>query len=297
MSGRRGPTAVVGWLLFATLAGCGGPQEPEITPATLGADRLLYERGTAALEEGDWMRAREYFVQLRDGYPQSGLRADARLAVAETYEAEGSLESSVSAIASYQEFLSLYPTHERAAYAQYRLGMVYFNQMRAPDRDQTDTQNAIQEFERFIQRYPNSNLMPDVRTHLRLARDRRSESELIVGRYYYRRRWWPGAIDRLRSILDTDPGFSGRDAVYFYLGDALTRTNRLEDAQEAVELLERIPEEFPESEYLESGAEVLARARQRYAELSEQAQRAAQQSDAGPGDEAATSGSDPTSSR
>lgn len=263
------PIALLGgWLLLtAVLTACGGNAEPEITPATVDADRLLYERGSAALDEGDWMRAREYFLQLRDGYPQSPLRSDARLGVAQTYEQEGTVQASVNALTSYQEYLSLYPTNPRAPFAQYRLAMVYFDQMKGPERDQTDTRNAIREFETFIQRYPNSELMPEVREHLRLARDRLSESELMIGQYYYDRGWWPGAIDRFRSILDTDPGFTNRDAVYFYLADALTHSNQRAEAEESVALFERLQTEFPESPYIDDARESLARVEDKLATM------------------------------
>jgi hypothetical protein len=82
---RRWPRATRTPILAASLfiVGCGGGQ-PEITPATLDADRLLFARGTLALEDGDWIRAREYFTQIRDNYPQSAFRAEARLRVADT---------------------------------------------------------------------------------------------------------------------------------------------------------------------------------------------------------------------
>ena len=79
------------------------------------------------------------------------------------------------AINEFQEFLSFYPTHPRADYAQYKLGMAHFRQMRAPQRDQTETREAIREFETFVTRYPNSALMPEVKAKLREAQDRLSE--------------------------------------------------------------------------------------------------------------------------
>ena len=145
--------------------------------------------------------------------------------------------------------------------------MVHFNQMRAPDRDQTDTRDAIGEFEAFIQRYPNSELMPEVRKHLRLARDRLTEAELIVGRYYFGRKWWPGAIDRFRAVLEDDPGFSRRDSIYFYLGDALSRVPRAQEVEEGIGYLERVESDFPESEHVEEAREALATARVALAEL------------------------------
>ena len=53
------------------------------------------------------------------------------------------------------------------------------------------------------------------------ARDRLSDSEYRVGLFYHRVRWYPGSIERLRGVIDSDPEFTNRDAVYFYLGENL----------------------------------------------------------------------------
>ena len=49
-------------------------------------------------------------------------------------------------INEFQEYLSFYPTNPRADYAQYQLGIAHHKQMRAPERDQTETREAIKEF-------------------------------------------------------------------------------------------------------------------------------------------------------
>ena len=61
-----------------------------------------------------------------------------------------------------------------------------------------------------------------------MARSPRSpqRSLLRVGLHYYRVRWYPGAIDRFREVLRDDPGFSGRDGIYFYLAESLSRTDK-----------------------------------------------------------------------
>ena len=135
------------------ITGCGGGQ-PEITLATVDADSLLFERGTLALEDRDWIRAREYFAQIRDNYPQSPLRAEARLRIADTFDGEGNAAAYVMALEAYGEFLALFPLDERAGYAQYKLAMVYFQQMRRPERDQSETRGAISQFRLFEERYP-----------------------------------------------------------------------------------------------------------------------------------------------
>jgi outer membrane protein assembly factor BamD len=184
-----------------------------------------------------------------DSYPQSTYRADAKLGLADTYLGEGSAESNVLAINEYREFLSFYPTHERAYYAQFKLGMCHFYQMHGPDRDQTETHEAIAELTAFVQRYPNSPLIGEGRARLREARDRLSDADYRVAYFYLRtQRFAPAAIERFNAILKGDPEYSRRDAVYFYLAEALLKVNR---PAEALPLLDRLVSEFESSEYLE----------------------------------------------
>ena len=127
--------------------------------------------------------------------------------------------------------------------------MAHSNQMRRAERDQTETLAAIAAFEVFVERYPGSELMDEVRVKLREALDRRSQSEFLVGRFYYRFKAWGGAIERFKGILDDDTGFTNRDAVYFHLAESLFVTDR---KVEALPYYERLVEEFAESEYLEA---------------------------------------------
>lgn len=245
---RRLPSrAGLAVLLGLVAAGCTSPRADIPAIGEVEADRLLFERGAAALDDGDWRRARQYFVEIRDNYPQSQYRAAARLGIGESYEQEGSGEAYVRALAEFQDFLSLYPTHPRASFAQYKVGMVHFHQMRRAERDQSETRNAIREFENFIERYPaDREWMPEVRQRLREARDRLSAHDFTVGHFYYRAKFYPGAVNRFRQILDGDPDYSKRDEVYFFLGQSLADGRQV---TEAIPYFARILEEFDASEY------------------------------------------------
>jgi outer membrane assembly lipoprotein YfiO len=237
------------WILVvAFVSACAsGPKKPPV--GTLEPDKFLWERGTDELTKKHWLTSREYFRQLMDSYPQSTYRADAKLGLADTYLGEASAESRVLAINEYREFLSFYPTHERAYYAQFKLGMCYFYQMHGPDRDQTETHEAIAELTTFVQRYANSPLIGEGRARLREARDRLSDSDYRVAYFYLRtQKFAPAAIDRFNSILKNDPEYSRRDAVYFFLAQALLKVNR---PAEALPYLDRLVAEFESSEYLE----------------------------------------------
>ena len=237
-------------VVLAAFVAVGCSSAPKRPPAgSLEPDKFLFENGTTALNDRRWYPAREYFRQLVDSYPQSPYRADAKLGIGDTYLGERSPESTVLAINEYREFLSFYPTHERADYAQFKLGMTHFYQMRGPERDQTETKEAITELTTFLQRYPNSKLAPEARQRLREARDRLSLSEYRVGVFYYKsQRWYPGALDRLATLLKNDPEFTYRDGIYYYLAQIYLKANR---PAEALPYLDRLVQEFEKSEFLE----------------------------------------------
>jgi outer membrane protein assembly factor BamD len=230
------------------LPGCAPTVRNTIPPGTPQPDQFLFERGTEALNEKRWLTAREFFKMVTETYTQSPYRPDAKLGVGDTYLGEGTPEALVLSLNEFQEFLAFYPTHEKADYAQYKVGMTHHKQMRGAGRDQTETRAAVTAFENFLIRYPNSPLRPDVEARLREARDRVGEHEFGVGRYYFTIRWYPAAIERWQSLLKIDPAYSGRDAVYFYLGESLIRVQR---PAEALPYFEKLVTEFEQSEHLE----------------------------------------------
>jgi outer membrane protein assembly factor BamD len=239
--------AVAAALALCALAACAS-NPSRIPDGTLEPDKFLFERGTTNLKEERWITAREYFRQLVDAYPQSPFRADAKLGIGDSFLGENTLEAQLMAINEYREFLSFYPTHERAHYAQFQLGMAHYNQMRNPYRDQTETREAITEFTTYVQRYPDKPLIGEARQRLREAKDRLGQADFNVGLQYFRMRWYPGAIDRLAVLLRTDPEYTYRDSVYFYLAESFLKIER---PFEALPYYERLLAEFEESEHLE----------------------------------------------
>jgi outer membrane protein assembly factor BamD len=241
------------------IAGC-AEKTSGLPPGSADADKFLFDRGTESAKEKKWINAREYFRNLVDNYPQSPFRPDAKLALGDTFISDGGTENLLLGANEFREFLTFYPTNPRADYAQYKLAMTHYEQMRAPERDQTETQNALKEFQTFFDRYPMSPLMGEVRMKWRDARDRLSRAEFRVGFHYYRIRWYVGAIPRFRRVLEDDPQFRGRDDVYFYLAESLARSKK---EAEAIPYFERLISEFESSEHLDE-------ARRRVQELKAQ---------------------------
>lgn len=253
---RIGLRRIAVLVLAAMIAGCAATTNA-LPPGTADADKFLFDRGTAAAKEKKWLDAREYFRDLVDNYPQSPFRPDAKLALGDTYLGDGGTENLLLAGNEFREFLTFYPTHPRADYAQLQLARSYTRQMLAPERDQSATRDAIKEIEIFLQRFPNSALMPEARKMEREARDRLSEANYRVGFFYYRIKWYTGAVDRFKDVLNTDPGYTNRDALYYYLAESLYQQSKQmpeggkEKLAEALPYYERLLKEFEKSEFLE----------------------------------------------
>jgi outer membrane protein assembly factor BamD len=253
------PVAVL--LLAVAISGC-AQKTATLPPGTADADKFLFDRGTEAAKERKWIDAREYFRNLVDNYPQSPYRPDAKLALGDTYINEGTTESLLLGANEFREFLTFYPTHQRADYAQLQLARSFTEQMLAPERDQTATRDAIREIEIFLQRFPNSPLIGEARKLERDARDRLSEASYRVGFFYYRLKYYQGAIDRFKEVLKTDPGYSNRDALYYHLAESLYRMGdqlkQVAHKMEALPYYERLVKEFEKSEYLEEAHQRIA---------------------------------------
>ncbi len=250
--------AFLGVLLLAPIAlsgGCASRDKKIVQQVGADADKYLFDQGTEALNKHRWVRAREYFRQVVDNYPQSRYRPDAKLGLGDAYIGDGSLESLILGANEFKEFLTFFPTHDRAYYAQYKLALSHYEQMAAPQRDQTQTKEALKEFQTFIERYPDSKLINEGQKKLQECRDRLSEADYEVGFFYYRARWYPGAIVRLRAVLKDNPEFARRDALYYYLADTYVKVNL---APEALPLLDKLSAEFEKSEYLPKGKKLMA---------------------------------------
>jgi outer membrane protein assembly factor BamD len=220
------------------------PQPGEREP-----DKYLFDRGSEALKEKHWLEAREYFQRLVDQFPQSPYRQEARLGIGDAYLGEGGYDTLVIAAEKFREFLRYFPLNERADYAQYKVAVAESEQMLSADRDQTPTVTTLREIEAFLRLYPNSKYMPEALALQRKAKDRLSDSEFRVGQFYYRSRWYRGAVPRFETILKQNPEYLRRDAVYYHLAESLLRVGQ---TKQAYEYFTKLVEEFKVSDYLEA---------------------------------------------
>lgn len=210
---------------------------------TQRSDQDLLRSAEVQLQRRRYDEARKDLQRLMNQYPESELLAVARLASARTLYLEKKYDE---ARAEYLRFLELHPQHERGDEAHYYLGMAYFRQADSPDRDQTFTRKAMEEFDIILSQMPDSQYAADARERTATARNKLAEKELYVGTFYFHRGNYAAAVGRLSSVLTQYGGSGFDDQALYYLAESLWR---LEQKDEARAAFQRLVREHSQSEW------------------------------------------------
>lgn len=224
-------------LCLALASGCSQKQQPKTATEYL-------KLGDQQLSSRNERQARTYYQQLLEQFPDSEQKPLAQFNIAESlYREKNYLEARFE----YQKFLELYPTHRLASRAQYQLGMCSFREVRAIDRDQRNTHNALRAFRQFRRQYPQDPLMPEVENRIRILREKLAQHEFMVARFYYKKGADQAAIGRLLNLIQVYPNTPNLDAALFMLADSYRREENYIKAQRVLHLL---IDHFPTSVYL-----------------------------------------------
>ncbi|HYL79860.1 MAG TPA: outer membrane protein assembly factor BamD [Candidatus Acidoferrum sp.] len=207
------------------------------------SDQDLLRSAESQLQRNQYEDARKDLQRLMNQYPDSDLVSAARLASAKALYMQRKYDESR---AEYQRFLDLHPQHDRADEAHYYLGMTYFRQSDTPDRDQSFTRKALDEFDLLMTQMPDSQYVPDARERTIVCRQKLAEKEVYVGTFYYTRGNYAAAVGRFNAMLAQYGGAGFDDQALYYLGESLWQ---LEQKTEARAAFHRLLQDHSQSEW------------------------------------------------
>ncbi len=186
----------------ALVAGCMSKEEDlnlaTYVEQTEPADQL-YNQGLANLNAGRLKEASRKFEAVDRQHPYSEYARKSMVMGAFTNYRQGNYDEAINA---GKRYVTLYPSSEDAAYAQYIVGLSYFRQIRDVTQDQKESRRAIEAMEEVVQRWPESEYVDDARSKVRFARDQLAGKEMQVGRYYLERREYIAAVKRFRYVVE-----------------------------------------------------------------------------------------------
>ena len=158
-----------------------------------------YQEGMKELERGDAIFAAKKFNEAEILFPQSEVAPRAALMAAYAYYSQNYYSD---AIAELDRFSRVYPKHKDLAYAEYLLGLSYYEQIVDEKKDLNSIQNSKTIFERIVKNYPNTEFAIDAEFKLDLIYDVLAAKEMFIGRYYFDKNKWVAAINRFKFVTD-----------------------------------------------------------------------------------------------
>jgi outer membrane protein assembly factor BamD len=219
---RRNSIFVLLGLLLALTVAC--TNKKSVNPlANVGSkqpDKVLFDRAMDAMKHNRFDVSRMTLQTLINTYPDSEYIARAKLAVADSWYAEGGTTAMQQAEIEYKDFRTFFPNMPEAAEAQMKVANIHYQEMEKADRDFTHAMRAEEEYRSLIQEYPDSKLVPEAKQRLREVQEVLAQREFNIGRFYYLRLAYPAAIARLKTLVDRYPLYSGADEALYLLGQS-----------------------------------------------------------------------------
>ena len=157
----------------------------------------IYAKASEAYKDGNYNKARQYFLRVKEEYPLHEIAILAEIGVADSLYSD---DQYVEAEEAYKDFITLHPVNENVPYVIYQMGMCHYNQMEAIDRDQTETIKTRKEWELLIARYPGSKFAIMAEKMLKEVKQRLASREFYVGNFYLKQKKYKAALARFENI-------------------------------------------------------------------------------------------------
>jgi len=212
-------------------------------------------------EEGKYRRAAQLYEQLKVSY--RGKPQAERIIF---FYANALLQTKNYILAAYEfeTFVKAYPKSQKADEAYFLMAHAYYMVSPNYSLDQTDTIEALDKLQDFINRYPESERMDRANVMVQELRIKTEKKGFESAKQYNTIRDYKAAMKALDNFIADNPGTSYREgALFVQLSAAVTlainsvsykKKDRLEDAKSKFENFKRL---HPKSTHMEYAQKLL----------------------------------------
>ena len=125
-----------------------------------------YKNGLEELKKGDALYAAKKFNEAEILFPQSEVAPRAALMAAYSYYSQNYY---LDAITELERFVRVYPNHKDIAYAEYLIGLSYYEQIVDEKKDLNSIKNSKEVFSRIVEKYPDTDFAIDAKFKINLV--------------------------------------------------------------------------------------------------------------------------------
>ncbi|MBS2024929.1 MAG: outer membrane protein assembly factor BamD [Deltaproteobacteria bacterium] len=267
-------------LCAALLCACAEKEKIDITAPVKGEAGTNaekgYKRGIQEMKDANYIEATRYLEWVRNNFPYSQYASLSELALADM---AFDRDDYATAAGSYSDFVKGHPSHPKADYAAYRVGLSWFNERPGEwfflppgyEKDQTPVRQALDTLQKFTLQFPKSEMLEQAQQLMDQCRQRLAAHERYVAEFYRKREVWKAAAGRYLVLADQfgdldqgkvrDEGLWGASEAFAKLdapedeAQVLTRfvegttdSKRKGEAQERLKLLASRPKKVEKAE-------------------------------------------------
>ncbi len=157
----------------------------------------IFNLAEKARDRKSFQEAGDFYMEIENLFPYSDGSRKALIEAMKSYHKGSDL---LSARLSAKRYLTLYPTGEDAAFSKYIIGLSHFDAIVDVQRDQGAALHAVREFTELIEQFPGSEFTKMARENLAIAYAQLAGQEMVVGRYYMKRKDYLAAINRFSTV-------------------------------------------------------------------------------------------------
>lgn len=141
--------------------------------------------------------------------------------------------------------------------ADYMAAYCYYELSPRPELDQENTRNAIQSFQLYIIKYPESERIPEAKAYIEELQNKLVEKSFISAKLYFDLQDYKASLVALNNCLQEYPDSKYREEIMFMivkssymLADRSIASKQRERFQDALDEYYTFKSEYPESEYM-----------------------------------------------
>lgn len=215
----------------ALLAACASDKPEGELNGTVGT---LYNDGMDNIQNKKYPAAVHDFEELDRQYPYSGWATRGQVMTAyaqmlnEDYDESG---------ATIERFVKMHPGHQSLPYMYYLAGLNHYYQMTDVNRDQSETQQAMDAFNEVVNRFPQSPYARDAKLKITLCTDHLAGKEMTIGRYYQGQKMHLAAINRFRNVVQNYQTSSQTPEALYRLTESYLSLGVTDEAVRAASIL------------------------------------------------------------
>jgi len=213
-----------------------------------------YTKAVEYYEEGQYSKALSLFDELGTLFRGSDRSQEIHYYIANSHFA---LEDYYFAAYYYKNFTKTYPRSARAEEALFKSAYCSYLNSPVSNLDQTDTELAIDEFQLFLNRYPESDLKDSTNTMIDELRMKLEVKAFDNSKLYYLTEDYKSATVALQNMLVDFPDSPHREEIEFLIvkSSYLLATNSIASKKEerlnaTIEHYHKFVDSFQDSEYV-----------------------------------------------